>query len=127
MSARRSPSNFRLLWTLIRTRQTRSCPTRRRARRRPRTIRLPPWRGSAKIRERDDVAVSGVFVYQLPPFPVSPEIVSFLYGRSEEENLQVAPQHAPRPSRPAGVELQRMPELRRDQAAAPSLQRLRLL
>ena len=49
------------------------------------------------------------------------------HGRSEKENLAVAPQYAPLASRAARAGLCRVPELRRTEAAASSVRVMRLL
>src|SRR5271166_6177396 len=49
------------------------------------------------------------------------------YGRSKKENVTLTPQYAALSPRPQIGGVCRMPELRRTQAAAPSVRRLRLL
>jgi len=54
-------------------------------------------------------------------------VKDFLHGRSEKEDLEIPPQYAPRASCFAGFELCRMLQLRRDEASASHLCRLRSL
>lgn len=54
-------------------------------------------------------------------------VKDFLHGRSEKEDIEIPPQHAPRASCLAAFELCRMLQLRRDEAPAPHLRGVRPL
>jgi len=75
----------------------------------------------------DFVASARVFRYLLAAFPVLGAYTENLHGSPEEEGIEIASEHAPRASRSQGSELCRMLELRRDEAPASCLRRLRSL
>ena len=66
-------------------------------------------------------------VVEIGYLPAIPARARLTHGRSEEEGIDIAARHAPLASRAAAGELRRMLELRRDEAPAPYVPRMRPL